>query len=125
MVPDFEFYRDVYKGWKLSREEFEGWAAQAAGVLGRYCRIYAVTPAAALLERYAPEQLYQLAACGMADVLAFYDKAASLQESQSATVGSVSYSTTKGQSGCVSLARQNSDLLAAAGRYLDIYRGVA
>lgn len=125
MIPEFEFYRDVYRGWKLEREAFDGWAAQAAGVLGRYCRIYEVTPAAALLERYSQEQLYLLAACAVADVLAFYDKAASMQESQSATLGSVSYTTTKGQCGAVSLARQNSDLLAAAGRYLDIYRGVA
>ena len=117
MIPDFDFYQETYRGRKIPQEEFSAWAARAVGVIDRYERIYTVAPAAALL------QLYAMAYCSVADVLYFYDKAAQAGESQSATVGSVSYSTTRGQIPPSVAVTQAAAQYAAAGRYLDIYRG--
>ena len=123
MIPDFDFYQETYRGRKIPQEEFSAWAARAVGVIDRYERIYTVAPAAALLQRYSRGQLYAMAYCSVADVLYFYDKAARAGESQSATVGSVSYSTTRGQIPPSVAVTQAAAQYAAAGRYLDIYRG--
>lgn len=124
MIPVFLFYREVYRGNSIPEDAFDIWANRGAEVIARYRRLYQVAPARELLEEYEEWQLYQMAACAVAEVLYFYHQARQAGESQSASVGSVSCTTRRGQLPAALAQPQATAQYAAASRYLDIYRGV-
>lgn len=124
MTPDYQFYQECYRGRQLEEAQFGEYVLRGQETVERMRRIWQVSPAADLLEQYTEEQLYGMAACAAAEALALFDRAAAGQESQSATVGAVHFSTGAAQGNPAVLGSQTQALLRAAGRYLDIFRGV-
>lgn len=114
-MTDFEFYRTQYMGDSIAEADFPRLIRRAGETLARYKRIYSVT---------APEENSEaMAACAMADALAYYDAALNGAVS-SASIGSVSVSYAGAASAeDLSQSAQEAELFRCACLYLDIYRG--
>ena len=117
-MTDYEFYRTKYMGESISECEFSRLIRRAGETLARYKRIYSVT---------APqEDAESMAACAMADALAYYDAALNGAGGavSSASIGSVSVSYAGAASTAdLSQSAQDAELFRCACLYLDIYRG--
>ena len=115
---DFDFYQNTYGGTSLTAEEWNIFGKRASEQLARYKRIYAVTALESDSEG--------LAACAMADALAYFCDAqnGSGGAVSSASIGSVSVSYGGGQTVDCSPKAQERELMRCARLYLDIYRGV-
>ena len=114
---EFAFYQETYRGASLSPEEWKIFGKRAEDQLGRYKRIYTVTP--------PKNDSEAMAVCAMADALAYFCAAQNGAGGAvaSASIGSVSVSY-GGQTVDCSPRAQDRELLRCAGLYLDIYRGV-
>lgn len=115
---DFTFYQETYRGTSLALEEFQIFGKRAEEQLAKYKRIYNIT---------APDENSEaMAACAMADALAYFCAAQNGTGGSvaSASIGSVSVSYGGGQAVDCSPKAQERELLRCAKLYLDIYRGV-
>ena len=113
----YEFYSRIYCGSALSEQDFLEYWNRAMDKLACYLRTYQVR---------CSEELFKMASCAMAEVLAYYDDARNGQGGMRyASVGTVSVSG-KGiyRSLDISPAAQNKELYRCASTYLNIYRGV-
>lgn len=119
-MADYRFYLETYLGGAVPEAEWPSYERQAADQLARYRRTYTVTA-----PPDAPDAV-DLAVCAMAEALYGAELVANGEGGtvQSASIGSVSVSYGGAQAVDVTPAGQARALLAAAGRYLDIYRGV-
>jgi len=113
----YGFYRDAYAGAALTEDEFNELLPRARDVLEDYRRCFRVR---------GGEEAEKKALCAMAEVLSYYRSAQNGQGAlRYASVGSVSVSG-KGIYGQLDISPQalERELYRAAGRYLEIYRGV-
>ena len=112
----YEFYQHTYGGTGLTPEEFPEYWARAMEKLACYRRTYQVS---------GDENMANMAACAMADTIAYYDAARNGQGGlRYASVGTVSVSG-KGiyTQVDVSPEAQERELYRTAATYLTIYRG--
>lgn len=120
IVPDWDFYLNVYHGGTIPPEEWPQYRARAKDQLGRYKRSYTVSAPAPDSEA--------MAVCAMAEALYSFDLLAGGQGGpvQSASIGSVSasYGSSAAQSIDLSPKGQARELYRCASLFLDIYRGV-
>ena len=117
-MTDFEFYRTKYMGDSIAEDDFPRLIRRAGETLARYKRIYSVTS--------PQEDAESMAACAMADALAYYDAAlnGAVGAVSSASIGSVSVSYAGAASAAdLSQSAQEAELFRCACMYLDIYRG--
>ena len=117
-MTDFEFYRTQYMGDSIAEADFPRLIRRAGDTLARYKRIYSVTS--------PQEDAESMAACAMADALAYYDAALNGAGGavSSASIGSVSVSYAGTASAAdLSQEAQAAELFRCACMYLDIYRG--
>ena len=106
-MPDYGFYRDVYRGTAISQTAFAGLIARAEGWLRQLedsCRV----------EQYGLESR-KMAVCAAAEVLYHHGGKRGVAET---SVGGV---TVRYEQGGVPLQRL---MLDAVSGYLDVYRGV-
>ena len=117
-MTDYEFYRTQYMGDSIAEADFPRLIRRAGEILSSYKRSYTVTSPTEISE--------DLAACAMADTLAYYEAALNGAGGavSSASIGSVSVSYA-GASRTVDLSQsaQDATLFRVACLNLDIYRG--
>ncbi len=109
-MPDYDFYCAEFHGESIPADEFCAYCNRAKAELNRYERIYTVS---------GTQEGKKLALCAMADVLYYYDCAAS-GAYNSVSVGSVSCSKAEVD---MSPKAQSKALYSAAKLYVDICRG--
>lgn len=112
-MPDFEFYRSRFGGQELTQEEFSQFAREGCAVLDNYMRRYRLVPVA--------ENAREMAICQLAEVLAWFEWAASGGAAGGISVGSVAMTGVKSPD--LSRSAKAQELYRAAGLYFDIYRG--
>lgn len=113
----YEFYSRIYCGSALSEQDFLEYWNRAMDKLACYLRTYQVQ---------CSEELFKMASCAMAEVLAYYDDARNGQGGMRyASVGTVSVSG-KGIYSQVDVSPEAEEraLYRAASTYLTIYRGL-
>ena len=111
----YGFYTGSYLGNSIPEEEFPRLAKRAEEQLTRYQKLYRVRPLV--------PQGEELAVCGMADALYYFETAQNGGLVVSSAIGSVS-SSVQGTQMDLSAKAQARELYRSASLYLDIYRGV-
>lgn len=112
-MPDYDFYVSEFCGGSIPFNEFEPYVRRAGAELERLERIYTVS---------GTQEQRKLAVCAMADSLYYFDNVANGLTVRSASIGSVSESSSATVD--ISQKEQSKQLYKAASLYLEICRGV-
>ena len=111
-MPKYEFYIGEFSGDSIPPEEFSAYAKRAEAELKRMERIYTLT---------GTQEQKDLAICAMADSLFYFDNVVNGLTVKSASIGSVS--ETSSATVDISEKAQAKQLYKLASLYLEIYRG--